>query len=82
MFHCCKNFESLGELSKILDHRLSLKEAAIEMFRESGCTFYDRQFILLNIVLSRRSKVQYAQAVHQRVFRPAKQIKSTQVYGK
>ena len=37
-------------LSKILDHRLSLTEAAKEMFLDGGCTFYDRQIILLNIV--------------------------------
>ena len=36
----------LGELSKILDNRLSLTEAVIDIFYENGCTFYDRQIIL------------------------------------
>ena len=37
------------------------------MFIENGCKFYDRQIILLNIVLSRSSKAQNVQAVHQRI---------------
>ena len=56
----------LGELSKILDNRLSLTEAVIEIFYENGCTFYDRQIILFNIVLSGSSKAETAQSVHQR----------------
>ena len=55
------------------------------MFLENGCTFYDRQIILLNIVVSRSSKAQNVQAVHQRDFgkvRQVKQTKSTQVYDK
>ena len=49
--------ESVGELSKIHGHSFSLAEAVIEMFLENGCTFYDRQIILLNIVLSRSSRL-------------------------
>ena len=45
-----KALESLGELYEILDHRLLLTEAIIEIFLENSCTFYDRQIILLNIV--------------------------------
>ena len=33
--------------------RLLLKEAAIEMFLENSCTFYDRQIVLVNIILLR-----------------------------
>ena len=54
--------ESLGELSKTLDHSFSLTRAAIEMFLENGCTFYERQIILFIIVLSRSSYAQNAQA--------------------
>ena len=43
--------ESLGELSQILDLRLTIAEVAIEIFLENSCTFYDRQIILTNIVL-------------------------------
>ena len=43
--------DSLGELSKVLDHRHFLGETAIEMFLENSCTFYGRQIILLNIVI-------------------------------
>ena len=43
--------ESLGELYKILYHRLLLTEAFIEMFRKNSCTFYGRQIVLLIIVL-------------------------------
>ena len=50
-----KILESLGELSKILVHKLSLTEAVTEMFLENSCTFYDREIILLNIVLLRSS---------------------------
>ena len=50
-FIVAKILESLGELSQIFDHILSLTEAAIEMFLENGCTFYDKQITLLNIVL-------------------------------
>ena len=55
------------------------------MFLENSCTFYDRQVILLNIVILRSSLAQNSQAVHHRDFRKvrqAKQIKSTQVYDK
>ena len=65
--------------------RLLLTEAAIEIFPENTCTFYDRQIILLNIVTLRSSLAQNDQAVHQRDFgkvRQAKQIKTTQVYDK
>ena len=40
--------ERLGELSKPLHHRLSPTEAAIEVFLENSCTFYDKQIILLS----------------------------------
>ena len=50
MLHCSKNFR---ELRKVLDHRFSYTEAAIEMFFENDCTFYDKQIILLNTVLLR-----------------------------
>ena len=43
--------ESLGELSQVLDQRLTLKEAAKEEFVENSYTFYVRQIILPNIVL-------------------------------
>ena len=45
--------ESLGQLYKILDHRLLLTKAVIEMFLENSCTLYDRQITLLNIVFYR-----------------------------
>ena len=54
-FVVARILESLGELSKILDHRLTLTEAAIEIFLENSYTFYDRQIILPNIVLLRSS---------------------------
>ena len=47
--------------------------------------FYDRQIILLNIVVLRSFWAQNAQAAHQRDLgkvRQAKQIKSTEVYKK
>ena len=47
--------ESLGELSQILDHRLTLTVAAIGIFLENSYTFYDRQIMLPNIVLLRSS---------------------------
>ena len=55
MLHPIKNFRELRwvlqnsyeELSKILDHRLLLTEAAIEIILENICTFYDRQILLL-----------------------------------
>ena len=47
--------ESLSVLSKFLDHRFSLTEAAIEVFLENSYTCCDRQIILLNIVLLRSS---------------------------
>ena len=65
--------------------RLLLTEAAVEMFLENSCMFYDRQVMLLSIVILRSSLAQNVQAVHHRDFekvRPAKQIKSTQVYDK
>ena len=77
--------ESLGELSQILNHRLTLKEAAKEEFLENSYTFYVRQIILPNIVLLRSSLTRNVQVVHQREIgkvRQAKQIKSTQVYDK
>ena len=42
--------ESLSELYEILDHRLLLTEAIIEIFLENSCKFYDRHIVLLNIV--------------------------------
>ena len=77
--------ESLGELSQILDHRLTLKEAAKEEFLENTYTFYVRQIILSNIVLLGSSLTRNVQVVHQREIgkvRQAEQIKSTQVYDK
>ena len=47
--------ESLGNLCQILDHRLTLTEAAIKIFLENSYLFYDRQIILPNIVLLRSS---------------------------
>ena len=73
MLPCNKNFRDVS--SKSLEHRLSLTETAIEMFLENGCTFYDRQITLLHIVLSRCYKAQNVQAVHQRDFRKARQVK-------
>ena len=35
--------ESLGELYKVLDCRLLLTKAVIEMFLESSCTFHNKQ---------------------------------------
>ena len=55
------------------------------MFPENGCAFYNRQIILLNIVLSRSSEAQNVQAVHQGDFGKVRQFKlnkSTQVYDK
>ena len=55
------------------------------MLFENSCTFYDRQIMLLNIVILRSSLAQNAQAVYHRGFgkvTQAKQIKSTQVYDK
>ena len=74
IFHLGKNYREL-------DYRLSITEAAIEMFIENSYT----QIIPLNIVLLRSSFAQNARAVHQRDFgkvRQAKQIKSIQVYDK
>ena len=48
IFHRGKNFREL-------DHRLSLTEAAIEMFLENSCMLYDTQIVPLNIVLWRSS---------------------------
>ena len=65
--------------------RVLLTEAAVEMFLENSSTFYNRQVLLLNIVILRSSLVQNVQAVHHSDFkklRKAKQTKSTQVYGK
>ena len=69
----------------MLDHRLTLKEAAKEEFLENSYKFYVRQIILPNIVLLRCSLTRNVQVVHQREIgkvRQAKQIKSTQVYDK
>ena len=60
-----ETLENLGELSKVLDPRLSPTESAIEMFLENICTFYDRQIMLLNIVLLSSPYTQNVQAVHQ-----------------
>ena len=55
------------------------------MFLENNCMFYDREIVLLNIVLLRSSYSQNVQAVHQGDFgkvRQAKQIKFNQLYDK
>ena len=44
------------------------------MFLENSCTFYDRQVILLNIVILRSSLAQNSQAVHHRDFRKVRQL--------
>ena len=47
------------------------------MFLENSCTFYDRQIVLLDIVLLKKSEAQNVQDVNQRDFgkiRQAKQI--------
>ena len=57
--------------------------AANLLFLENGCTFYNRQIILLNIVLLKSSWVQKALAAHQRYLgkvRQAREIKFTQFY--
>ena len=58
--------ESLGELSQILDHRRTLKEAAKEEFIENSYTFYVRQIILPNIDLLRSSLTRNVQVVLKR----------------
>ena len=50
MIHHSKNFRELKITFKILDHRLSLIEAAIKVFFENDSRFSDRQIILLNII--------------------------------
>ena len=67
MLHGGKNFREF-------DRRVSLTEAAIEMFLDKSCTLYDTKIIPLNIVLLRSPEAQNAQAVDQ--------IKSTHVYDK
>ena len=47
--------ENPGDLSKILDHRRFLTEAAIGITLENSSTLYDRQIIQLNTVLLRCS---------------------------
>ena len=52
------------------------------MFLENGCTFYERQIVLFNIVLLRSTLAQNAQNAHQGDSgkdRQAIEIKSTQV---
>ena len=51
LFCHASSLGELGELSKILDRKHFLTEAAIEMFLENSCTFYGRQIIPLKIVL-------------------------------
>ena len=51
-FVVARILESLGKLSQIVDYRLTLTEPAIEIFLENSYTFYGRQIILPNIVLS------------------------------
>ena len=68
-----------------LDHILSIRGAAIEIFLENSYTLKDTQIIRLNIVLLRSSLAQNVQAVRQTDFgkvRQAKQLKSTHVYDK
>ena len=48
----------------MLEHRLTLKEAAKEEFLENSYTFYVRQIILPNIVLLRSSLTRDVQVVH------------------
>ena len=58
---------------------LELYTLLLEEFLENGRTFYDRQIVLLNIVLLKSFWTQNAQAVHQRDLgnvRQAKQIHS------
>ena len=77
--------ESLGELSQILDHRLTLKEAVKKEFLENSYMLYVRQIILPNIVLLRSFLTRNVQVVHQREIgkvTQAKQSKSTQVNDK
>ena len=84
-FVVARILETFGELSQILDHRLTLKGAAKEEFLENSYTFYARQIILTNIVLLRSSLTRNVQIVHQMEIgkvRQAKQIKSTQLYDK
>ena len=52
LFHRKSFFALLhgGKNFRVLDHRLSITEAAIEMLPENSCTFYDRRTILVNIV--------------------------------
>ena len=55
------------------------------MLVEDSCTFYGREIILLDIVLSRSSKAENIQSVLHSDFgkvRQAKIIRSTQVYEK
>ena len=62
----------------MLDHRLTLKEAAKEEFLENSYTFYVRKIILPNIVLLRSSLTRNVQVVHERKIgkvRQAKKIK-------
>ena len=53
MFVIARILESLIELSKILDYRLSITEAVIEVFLEIAVRFMTD--VLLNIVLLRSS---------------------------
>ena len=65
-----KVLDSVYEVLKILDQTSNHRSSQLS---------YDRQIILLNIVVLRCSSAQDAQAVHQRNFRKirqAKQIKS------
>ena len=45
------------------------------MFLENSCTFYDRQIVLLDIVLLRKSEAQNVQDVNQRDFGKIRQTK-------
>ena len=84
-FIVARILKRLGELPQILDHRLTLTEAAIEKFLENSYTFYDRQIILPRIVLLRSSWTRNVRFVNQRKIgkvRQAKQIRSIRVYDK
>ena len=66
--------ESLGALSQILEHRLTLTKAAIEIFHENNYTFCERQIILTNIVLLRSYKTRNVQVSHQREIEKIRQM--------
>ena len=54
-FIAVRVLESVGDISKILDHKLLLTETDTKMLLENSCTFYDRQIIPPNIILWKSS---------------------------